>query len=128
MFMRIWRGVSSVGGKNHLNEKSAFRPCGRDLVEFFNNTHRALYGPMKGKHSQALQTASRMQRALTRRSLAAVHNTPGGPGRPFPVRSLMVDATHSAITRCPPRSFFLSVKESTNRTADMAAKTRKVSR
>jgi hypothetical protein len=26
-----------------LDEKSAFRPCGRDLVEFFNNTGWALY-------------------------------------------------------------------------------------
>jgi hypothetical protein len=29
----------------------AFRPCGRDLVEFFNSTGWALYGQMKGKRS-----------------------------------------------------------------------------
>jgi hypothetical protein len=28
---------------SHLDVLSAFRPCGRDLVEFFNSTGRAFY-------------------------------------------------------------------------------------
>ena len=31
------------GRLNHLDEKSAFRPCGRDLVEFFSSTGWAFY-------------------------------------------------------------------------------------
>jgi hypothetical protein len=27
----------------HMSEKSAFRPCGRDLVEFFNSTGWAFF-------------------------------------------------------------------------------------
>ena len=29
---------------SHLDEKSAFRPCGRELVEFFKSTGWAFYG------------------------------------------------------------------------------------
>ena len=29
--------------KIHLSEKSAFRPCGRDIMEFFNSTGWAFY-------------------------------------------------------------------------------------
>ena len=38
-------GVESAlsGRLNHLGEKSAFRPCGRDPVEFFNSTGWACY-------------------------------------------------------------------------------------
>ena len=41
-----WSSVLS--GQNHLDEKSgmsAFRPCGRDLVEFFNCTGWAFPRP-----------------------------------------------------------------------------------
>jgi hypothetical protein len=38
-------------GLHHFDEKSAFRPCGRELVEFSKSTGWALYRQMKGKHS-----------------------------------------------------------------------------
>jgi hypothetical protein len=34
-----------------MSKKSAFRPCGRDLAEFFKSTGWALYRHVKGKHS-----------------------------------------------------------------------------
>ena len=37
----------SCRGQNHLIEKSPFRFCGRDLVEFFNSTGWALYGQVQ---------------------------------------------------------------------------------
>jgi hypothetical protein len=30
----------------HFDEKSAFRPCGRGLVEFFKSTERPLFGQL----------------------------------------------------------------------------------
>jgi hypothetical protein len=32
------RQPMSSRGTDHMSEKSPFRPCGRDLVEFFNST------------------------------------------------------------------------------------------
>ena len=44
-----------VGGPEaiHVDGLSAFRPCGRDLVEFFNSTGWSLYG----KRTQTLSLA-----------------------------------------------------------------------
>ena len=50
----------SVRG-SHLDEKSAFRPCGRDLVEFFNSTGWAFYGQMK-----SVRKHCRLPRNITR--------------------------------------------------------------
>ena len=36
----------TVSTASHMSEKSAFRPCGRDLVEFFNSTGWAFYGTL----------------------------------------------------------------------------------
>ena len=36
-------GHSETNVRCHLDEKSPFRPCGRDLVQFFNSTGWAFY-------------------------------------------------------------------------------------
>ena len=49
MCVRIWRGVRPVGGSAHLDGKSAFRPCGRDLTEFFKGHGIAVMRPDERK-------------------------------------------------------------------------------
>jgi len=49
--VRIWRGVRPVGGSAHLDEKSAFRPCGPDGA-FNPHTETALAAYCKSPYPQ----------------------------------------------------------------------------